>query len=86
MDILNLVRDGMRLAGKLIGDVSNSVTGGLTGKVENAISQNSGLVGKITGSIARAVPKNVRNALSTVADQRNSRLVRGTRNHSKYTS
>ena len=69
MGLLNLVRRGVGLAGKLLGDVANHVTGGLAGKVGNTIAENSGLIGKIAGTVGRAVvPSKVRNALSTVAD------------------
>ena len=69
MGLLNLVKSGIGLAGKVIGDAANHFTGGLAGKVGSAITENSGLVGKIAGAVGRAVvPSKVRNALSTVAD------------------
>ena len=59
----------MGLAGKLLGGVANHYTGGLVGKAANLIKEHSGLIGKVTGGIGRAiVPDKVRNALSTVAD------------------
>ena len=57
------------LAGKLLSGLANHYTGGLAGKAANLIKEHSGLIGKVTRDIGRAVLSDkTRNALSSVAD------------------
>lgn len=66
----SIIKKGIGIAGKTVGNYLNSVTGGLAGKVGDLIHKNAGLLGKVAGGLGRSIlSDNARNFLSKAADK-----------------
>lgn len=70
----HFIRDGIGIAGKTLMNAADVYSGGLASKLTdkglNAIQKNSGIIGKVAGSIGRSVlSDSIRNKMSNAANQ-----------------
>lgn len=70
----HFIRDGIGLAGKTLMNAADVYSGGLASKLTdkglNAIQKNSGVIGKVAGSIGRSVlSDSIRNKMANAANQ-----------------
>ena len=70
----HFIRDGIGIAGKTLMNAADVYSGGLASKLTdkglNAIQKNSGIIGKVAGSIGRSVlSDSIRNKMANAANQ-----------------